>query len=207
VQPQDERYSRILAAALEAFAESSFRDATTDEIARRASVSKRDIYAVLPNKHAILIAVINMVLQADDENLLSVISLTAESTSLQERLEVIGLALINEILSPGTGFLFRLVGSESIQHPQIGAVYFENWYTRRTGLISQVLSMQLVSATKSVRRYQDPNQAAKHYVALIAHLPQLTASVGMRNIWGAKSVQAHVKSSVECFLRAYPSFA
>jgi AcrR family transcriptional regulator len=41
----DERSVRIATAALEVFSEFSFQDATTDEIARRARVSKRDIYA------------------------------------------------------------------------------------------------------------------------------------------------------------------
>jgi AcrR family transcriptional regulator len=190
-----------------AFSESSFRDATTDEIARRACVSKRDIYATFPNKHAILIAVIKMVLQTEDENLLNVISLTEETTFLQDRLEVIGLALINEILSPATGFLSRLISSESTNDSTIGAIYFENWYTRRIELVSKILSMRLTGATKSARRYHDPNQAAKHYIALITHLPQLTASMGMRDIWHSKSVQAHVKGAVESFLKAYPSFA
>ena len=201
----DERVSRIVTAALEVFSEFSFRSATTDEIARRARVSKRDIYAAFPHKHALLIAVMNLVLQADDENFTNVISLTKESTSLQERLEVIGLALINEILSPATGFLCRLISSESIHEPQIGAIYFENWYARRGELISQVLASHMADAKRPTRGSDNINQAAKHYVALVTHLPQLTVLVGMRGIWNSKSVQAHVKSAVECFLRAYPS--
>lgn len=192
---------------MEAFSESSFRDATTSEIARRASVSKRDIYAAFPNKHAILIAVLNMVLEADDENLTNVISLTEGSKHFEERLEIIGLALINEILSPATGFLCRLIASESFDQPKIGAIYFQGWYTRRTELISQVLSLRLSGTGQSERRYHDTIQAAKHYVALTTHLPQMTASVGMRDIWNSGSVQAHAKCAVECFLQAYPGFA
>jgi AcrR family transcriptional regulator len=101
-------------AALDVFSDFSFRDSTTDEIARRARVSKRDIYAAFPHKHALLIEVIKTVLEADDESFTHVVSLTGESTSLDERLEVIGLALINEILSPVTGFLCRVISSESI---------------------------------------------------------------------------------------------
>lgn len=202
-QPQDERLSRIVAAALEVFSESSFRDATTDEIARRAHVSKRDIYAAFPNKHAILLAVIDMVLQADEQKLLKVILLTREAASLQDRLEVIGLALINEILSPATGFLSRLIATESILQPHIGSIYFERWYTRRANLISQLLSVRSKGATKDARPHNDASQAAKHYLALITHLPQLTVSVGVRDMWNSRSAQAHVHSSVECFLSAH----
>jgi AcrR family transcriptional regulator len=196
-----------VAAALEVFADLSFHDATTDEIARRARVSKRDIYAAFPNKHAILVAVMHMVLQADDENLLHVISLTADSVSMSERLEVIGLALINEILSPATGFLTRLISSESIHQPEIGTSYYDHWYKRRYELISQVLSTRMARAKKPVREFHNSKQAAQHYLALITHVPQLSVSVDMRDMWTPRSVQTHVKNGVECFLKAYPAIA
>lgn len=169
-------------------------------------MSKRDIYAAFPNKHAILVAVVSMVLQADDENLLNVILLSQGSTTLQDRLEVVALALINEILSPTTGFLFRLISTESISHPQIGVTYFEKWYSRRAELISQAFSEYGRGTAKSMRR-RDADQAAKHYIALITHLPQLTVSVGMRDVWNPRSAQTHVRNSVECFLKAYPALA
>lgn len=205
-QITEERHNRILTAALEVFSKSSFGDATTEKIARRAHVSKRDIYAAFPHKHAILAAVINMVLQSDGENFTRVVTDSRESTDLQEQLEIIGLALISEILSPVTGFISRLISSEIVNQPPIGAIYFENWYNRRAHLISQVLFKHMAQRKGKPRRLHDADQAAKHYVALITHLPQLTVAVGMREIWNAKSVQAHVKSAVERFLTAYPSF-
>jgi AcrR family transcriptional regulator len=203
-QHLDERHSRIVTAALEVFSEYSFRDATTDEIARRAKVSKRDIYSKFARKHDLLAAVIDTVLQADEENFINVISLTAEFTSLQERLEVIGLALVNEILSPATGFISRIISSESIDQPEIGAIYFKTWYIRRGDLISQVLSSHMGQTGKRTQRMQEATQAARQFVALITHLPQLSVMVSMRDMWTSKSVQSHVKSSVVCFLKAHP---
>jgi AcrR family transcriptional regulator len=198
-----DRLGRIVTASLEVFSEHSFRDATTEEIARRARVSKRDIYAKFPNKHALLIAVINMVLQEDDKNITAVISLTKDFTSRQERLEVIGLALINEVLSLATGFLDRLIPSESISQPLIGTIYFENRHVRRGKLVSEVLSSYASSVSWTEI---DSDQAAEHYLALITHLPYKSALVGMRDRWDSTSVQSHVKGAVGCFLRAYPEF-
>ena len=199
-QDQDERLSRILTSALEVFSESSFQDATTDEIARRAKVSKRDIYATFPNKHALLLAVLDLVLEADDENFSRVISLT-NSASLNEVLEIVGLALMNEILSPATGFLSRLVSSESIHQPELGVIFFENWYSRRAELIAAVLQ---AFSKRSVRTSSDSSQAARHFVALVAHRPQLSVFMGMRDTWGSRSAQTHVKGAVDFFLKAYP---
>jgi TetR/AcrR family transcriptional regulator, mexJK operon transcriptional repressor len=204
----EERHARILAAALEVFSKSSYWDATTDEIARRAHVSKRDIYAEFPDKHAILAAVISRVLQTGDENLRRVISDSDhDRTPQRERLEVIGLALMSEILSPVTGFVSRLVASECINHPSIGTIYFENWHARRCQLMARVFSATVHLAKSGTRRSCDTNLASQHYLALISHLPQLTAGVGMRDTWNSKSIQAHVRGSVDCFLKAYPILA
>jgi AcrR family transcriptional regulator len=204
----EERHARILTAALEVFSKSSYWDATTDEIARRAHVSKRDIYAEFPDKHAILAAVISRVLQTGDENLRRVIADSSQDRMEQrERLEIIGLALMSEILSPVTGFVARLVSSESISHPSIGSIYFESWHARRCELIAQVFLGNTQPAKSKARRPHDTSQASQHYLALISHLPQLTAGVGMRDTWNPKSIQVHVKSAVDCFLKAYPILA
>ena len=201
----EERQSRIVIAALEVFSKSSFGNATTEEIARRAHVSKRDIYAAFPDKHAILAAAISMVLQSGDENLRRVISASQNDlASLQEILEVIGLALVGEILSPMSGFVLRLVSSESLQQPSIGKTYFENWYTRRRRTVAQFLSRRMPKATGRNGRRFDSNLASNHFLGLITHLPQLTVCIGMVDSWNLKSIQAHVRSSVECFLKAYP---
>src|SRR5436189_64843 len=49
---------RVLGAAFAVFRKRGFSDATTLEIATRAQVSKRDLYALFGNKHAMLAACI-----------------------------------------------------------------------------------------------------------------------------------------------------
>jgi TetR/AcrR family transcriptional repressor of mexJK operon len=201
---KEERVSRIISASLEVFSEFSFQDATTGEIARRARVSKRDIYAHFPDKHALLIATLDKALQAEVSNIAGAIARTQNVRSLQKRLEIIGLTLIDEVLSATMSVLTRLVASESINRPLIGTVYFENGPVQRTILISEVLSSH--SKNNKIKS-NDFAQAAEHYLALVTYQPTLATSVGMREMWDSKSVQAHVLSAVECFLTAYPAFA
>jgi AcrR family transcriptional regulator len=204
----EERQSRIVIAALEVFSKSSFGNATTDEIARRARVSKRDIYAAFPDKHAILTAAIDMVLQSGDENLRRVISDSQRNpASAQEALELIGLALVSEILSPSSGFVLRLVSSESFEQTSIGSTYFERWYVRRSRTVGVFFSKRLSEAKKRNGGPFDSNLASRHFLGLVTHLPQLTACIGIPDPWNSKSIQAHVRSSVECFLKAYPDLA
>ena len=207
-QVGEERQTRIVIAALAVFSKTSFGDATTEEIARRAHVSKRDIYAVFPDKHAILTAAIEMVLQAGDENLRRVIlDSQRDLAPPREALEIIGLTLVSEILSPSSGFVFRLASSESVEQPAIGATYFEKWYTRRSRTIAQFFSKDLTNTSGKDDRNVDAGLASKQFLGLITQLPQLTACIGMLNMWSPKSAQAHVKNSVECFLKAYPGLA
>lgn len=204
----EERQTRIVIAALAVFSKTSFGDATTEEIARRAHVSKRDIYAVFPDKHAILTAAIEMVLQAGDENLRRVIlDILRDFASPREALEIIGLTLVSEILSPSSGFVFRLASSESVEQPAIGATYFEKWYTRRSRTIAQFFSKDLCKAEGKTGRGFDCSLASKQFFGLITQLPQLTTCIGMLDMWSPKSAQAHVRTSVECFLKAYPGLA
>jgi AcrR family transcriptional regulator len=200
----DERLGRIVAAALEVFSELSFRSATTQEIARRARVSKRDLYANFPCKQDLLIGVIKMVLQEDDAHLAAAIELTGETASLQERLEAIGLALMNEVLSAAMGFLARLIPSESIGQPVIGSIYFENGHVRRSRVIEGVLSSHM---SQSGAPSAETSQAAQHYLALVTHLPYMSVLAGMRDMWDTARAQAHVECAVKCFVRAYPELA
>ena len=201
---RDERHTRILSAALEVFSKSSFGGATTDEIARRARVSKRDLYAAFSDKHAILTKVIETVLENGEANLRRAIADSQKSSpSIEVTLEILGLALVSEILSPLEGFVCRLAFAESAGHPSIGEDYFKNWYSRRNQIVAQTLSRCFAEVRGLPRMRYDKKQASGHFLALITHLPQLTVSLGMTGMWNSKSVQAHVKNSVECFLSAY----
>jgi AcrR family transcriptional regulator len=201
---KEERVGRIITAALEVFSEFSFQDATTEEIARRARVSKRDIYAHFPDKHALLIATLSEALQTEVSNIMKTINRTQRMPSLQKRLEIVGLTLVNEILSAAMSVLTRLVAAESINRPLIGIVYFENGSVRRTILISEMLSKH-ITATKLPAL--DTFQAAEHYLALVTYRPRLTTTVGMHHIWNPASMKTHVVDAVDCFMRAYPGLA
>jgi AcrR family transcriptional regulator len=203
----DERRSRILTAALEVFSKSSFSKATTEEIARRARVSKRDIYATFPDKHAMLATAIETILENSEANLRRAISDSQKIPSpVATTLEIIGLVLVSEILSPLEGFVCRMAFAESAENPLIGKAYFDSWYTRRVRIVAETLSRHSAKENKRTRQLFDKNQASRHFLALVTHSPQLTVSFGATEMWTSKSVQAHVKNAVQCFLRAYPYF-
>jgi AcrR family transcriptional regulator len=200
----DERVTRILNAALEVFSESSYGKATTDEIARRARVSKRDLYSTFPNKNALMTAVIHRVL--NDGDIIFAQSILDDETDpeLRNELRKIGLALISELLSPAAGYLSRLIAAESFKQPQIGEIYFENWYARRSESISKVLSRRITNERNNGAGGCSLDEAAKQFIALVAHQPQLSVFVGMGHTWTTLLIENHVDTAVECFLRSLP---
>ena len=84
---------------------------------------------------------------------------------MQETLEIIGLALVNEILSPSSGFILRLVSSESVAHPAIGSNYFEKWYLRRSRSVGQFFSKRMAKARRRNGRPFDSNLASRRFLA------------------------------------------
>jgi AcrR family transcriptional regulator len=202
--PDKDRVARIVTASFEVFSECSFQDATTGEIARRAHVSKRDIYANFPDKHSLLLAAMIKVLKEEEAKIAATIAVAESIKSVPGKLESLGLVLIEEVLSAPMSVITRHVTSESIGRPLIGTVYFENGPARRSKQISKLLSSQMASAKKPP---VDVIEAGDHYLALLTHQPLLSTLIGMQDVWDAPSVKKHVTNAVASFLRAYPSFA
>jgi TetR/AcrR family transcriptional repressor of mexJK operon len=201
---KEDRTARIVAASFDVFSECSFQDATTGEIARRARVSKRDIYAHFPDKHSLLLAAMMKVLKAEEANLVETIARAQVLLSSRKKLEAIGLTLIAEVLSAKMSVITRHVTSESIDRPTIGTVYFENGPARRIKLISELLSSNILDSNAPT---VDTVRAAEQYLALIAHQPLLTTLIGMQDMWDVATAQSHVERAVDCFLRAHPRLA
>jgi AcrR family transcriptional regulator len=202
---KEERIARILDATLEVFSEFSFVDATTGEIARRAHVSKRDIYAYFPNKQALLMGIIVREMQRQDESFRQLVLRLAKLRSLRSKLEGIGLAVVDEILSPKMGVVRRLVASESINQPFLGDLYFEGGVAQRCKLIAEVLSAH--QPRKSSAKDAGPDRAAQRYFATIAYFPSTMTQVGMRDEWTEPACREHVAAETEVFLKAHPIFA
>jgi len=201
---KEERIERILDAALEVFSEFSFVDATTGEIAKRARVSKRDIYAYFPNKQALLMGIVVREMQRQDETFRQLIQRLEKLRSLRSKLEGIGLALVEEILSPRMGVVRRLVVSESINQPFLGDLFFEGGVAQRCKLITEVLASH--QKKKAAVKVATPDRAAQRYLSSIAYFPSTMIEIGLRAEWSDPVCKAHVVGETEVFLKAHPSF-
>ena len=108
---------RILGAALSAFMEGGYAQTSTLEIATRARVSKRELYALFGNKEAMLVACITERAQR--------LKAPADLPELRDRetlakvLIAFGTRLLTETTDPVVVAVFRLAISETVHAPKV----------------------------------------------------------------------------------------
>ena len=108
---------RILRSAFDAFMEHGFAAATTLDIATRAKVSKRELYALVGNKEQMLADCIAM--RGNRMRLPENFPVPKDRASLRAALKVFGATLMREITDPDVLAVFRLGIAEAKRSPGI----------------------------------------------------------------------------------------
>ena len=200
----EDRIKRILDASLEVFTEFSFEDSTTGEIASRSRMSKRDLYALFPNKQALLIGVVMREMQIQEQRFRETIASAEKLRILRSKLELIGSALVEDALSPSVGVVRRLVISESLKQPFLGNLFFEGGVAQRCKQISEVLASHQ-GENLSIKR-SECESAAETYLSMAVFFPAVMSEIGMRGKWTDTAIKKHVSLATGHFLKAHPSF-
>ena len=108
---------RILRAAFQAFTEDGYADTSTLEIARRAKISKRDLYANFGNKHEVLVACIKN--RAEPMRLPPDLPIPQNRRMLAAMLTSFATNLVREVTDPAVIATFRLAIAEATRSPEI----------------------------------------------------------------------------------------
>src|SRR6516164_5362027 len=108
---------RILKAAFAAFMKSGYATAGTLEIATRAHVSKRELYALVGNKQEMLIACITE--RAKRFDVPADLSVLRDRETLAQVLTSFGTRLVHEASDPTVIGVFRLAISEVTHAPEV----------------------------------------------------------------------------------------
>ena len=108
---------RILGAAFKAFTEDGYAETSTLEIARRAKISKRDLYANFSSKHAVLVACITS--RAERMRLPPDLPTPRTRQMLASTLTSFASNLVREVSHPSVIATFRLAIAEAARSPEI----------------------------------------------------------------------------------------
>jgi AcrR family transcriptional regulator len=109
--------ARILDAAFAVFMKNGYATTSTLEIATRARVSKRELYALVGNKQEMLIACISA--RAQRLEAPADLPVLRERETLAQVLAALGAKLVREISDPTVIAVFRLAIGEAVQAPEV----------------------------------------------------------------------------------------
>jgi AcrR family transcriptional regulator len=108
---------RILEAAFAAFMQNGYAATSTLEIATRARVSKRELYALVGNKQEMLIACISE--RAGRLRVAADLPVPRDRETLEQVLASFGTQLVREISDPAVIGVFRLAIAEAVHSPEV----------------------------------------------------------------------------------------
>jgi len=187
---------RILNAATEAFLENGYEITSTAEIAKRAKVSKRELYTYFQDKRDILAAVITE-LQADIQSQAN--ARWSSDGDVREVLVKAGTELLRFINSERFGKLFRIVAAESFHDPVSARKFYLLGPAMGRKDTAAFLKRHMVAGTL---RTADPLQAADDFLDMLVSSRYLTAVV-LGQMRSFPKPQVHVEHAVELFLTYY----
>ena len=152
---------RILGAALSAFMEGGYAQTSTLEIATRARVSKRELYALFGNKEAMLVACITERAQ----RLKAPADLPAlhDRETVAEVLTAFGTKLLTETSDPVVVAVFRLAISETVHAPKV-AQALDSIARKPT---RESLRVVMANATSAGLFLGDPDAMTEKFLGLL----------------------------------------
>ena len=194
----EEVRKRILGAALSAFMEGGFAQTSTLEIATRARVSKRELYALFGNKEAMLVACITerarrLKAPADLPEL-------RDRETLSKVLTAFGTNLLTETTDPVVVAVFRLAISESVHAPKV-AQALDSMARKPT---RDSLRAIMANARSAGLLVGDPDAMTEKFLGLLSGdlMTGLLLQTAKRPTAG--EIAGRASEATTAFLRLYP---
>src|SRR5277367_2091567 len=190
--------ARILDAAFAAFMKSGYAATSTLEIATQARVSKRELYALVGNKQAMLIACISA--RARRLQVPADFPVAHDRETLAHMLASFGTQLVREITDPTVIAVFRLAIAEAVQAPEVAqALDSIGRETTRAGL-RQIMARAQTSGLLNGR----PNELAEQFGGLLWGNLMVGLLLGVRKAPNSREVAARARDAAAAFLQLHP---
>jgi AcrR family transcriptional regulator len=188
---------RIVEAAFSAFMESGFAAASTLEIATRARVSKRELYALVGSKQEMLVACIR---ERAKRLQMPVLPEPHDRQALARTLETFGTQLLREVSDPTVIAVFRLAIAEAVRAPEVArALNSLGVETGRAALrevMTRARSAGLVSG--------DPSGMAEHFAGLLWGNLKVSLLLRVTERPSPREIARRARDATAAFLKLYP---
>jgi len=194
LRPDDETRQIIYEAARHEFAVSGFAATSTETVARRAGVSTKTLYRLIPNKEALFEA---MVSDRLDRFLRDVNLRAAYHDDIEKALNAALMACADLSLDPEVVALQRIVLQERGKFSDLATTFYTNGITRTGAALAKWLRVQV---KRGLIELDDADEAAGMLIGMVASAPQRAAIYGGLPLPTRRQIEKRVQTCAALFL-------
>src|ERR1700687_4384544 len=189
---------RILHAAFSAFMERGYAETSTVEIATRAQVSKRALYALVGNKQGMLVACIRE--RAKRLRVPADLPEPRDRESLSRVLTIFGTRLLREISDPTVIAVFRLAIAEAVRAPEVAQALDSIGVEKSRAALSEIVTRARSSGLLTGR----PAEMAGRFGGLLWGNLMVGLLLGVAHRPSAREITRRARAATAAFLQLYP---
>jgi AcrR family transcriptional regulator len=189
---------RILGAAFTAFMKSGYATASMLEIATRARVSKRELYALVGNKHKMLIVCISE--RAKRLDVPADLPALRDRETLAQVLASFGTKLVREISDPTVIAVFRLAIAEAVQAPEVARALDSIGREASRAALREIMTRAQASGLLTGR----PAELAEQFAGLLWRDLMVSLLLGVAERPNPREIAGRARDAAAAFLQLHP---
>jgi AcrR family transcriptional regulator len=195
VRPDEETRQIIYEAARHAFAANGYAATGMEAVARRARVSTKTLYRLIPNKAALFDG---MVTDRLDRALAHIDLHAIDHAEIEQALCAVLMACAELTLDQEVVELQRMVLQEACKSSDIAEMFYKNGVQRTTVMLADWLRVQ---QKRGLIALDDIDEAAGMLLGMIASAPRRAALFGRLPLPSRAEIEARVRACAKLFLR------
>jgi len=189
--------SRILDAAFAAFMKHGYAATSTLEIATRARVSKRELYAVVGNKQELLIACIGE--RATRLKVPADLPVPRDRETLAQVLTSFGTQLVREITEPTVVAVFRLAIADAVRSPEVAHALDSVGREASRAALRQIMTQAQTAGLLEGR----PADLAEQFGGLLWGNLMVSLLLGVVERPSSREIAARARDATAAFLKIH----
>ena len=189
---------RILEAAFAAFMKSGYATTSTLEIATRARVSKRELYALVGNKQKMLIACISE--RAKRLEVPADLPVLRDRETLAQVLASFGTKLVREISDPTVIAVFRLAIAEAALAPEVARTLNSIGREASRAALRRIMARAQASGLLAGR----PAELAQRFAGLLWGDLMVSLLLGVAERPNPREIAGRARDAAAAFLQLHP---
>jgi len=189
---------RILAAAFAAFMRSGYATTSTLEIATRARVSKRELYALVGNKQEMLIACIRE--RAKRFDVPANLPVLRNRETLERVLTSFGTKLVREVSDPTVIGVFRLAIGEAVRAPEVARALDATGREASRAALRKIMAQAIAAALLAGR----PAELAEQFAGLLWGHLMVSLLLGVAKRPNPREMAGRARNAASSFLQLHP---